>query len=428
MMKKNRSLLIISGITVLAIIVAVVGKKKGWFGKELTYKVAVEKGAYRTIIETVNANGKIQPATEVKLAPDVSGEIVELHVREGDYVPAGKLLVKIKPDVYISARDRAMAAVHSAKARLAQAEAQFVQARLSYERSKKLFEQKTISSSDFEKAEASYKSARAEVDAARYSLLSAQASLKEAEENLVKTRIYAPMPGIVTRLNVEKGERVVGTSMMAGTELLRIADLSKMEALVEVNENDIIRVKKGDTAIVEVDAYLGDKFKGVVTEIANSASSTGVSVDQVTSFDVKILLLRDSYKHLVSETNPEPFRPGMSATVDIQTRRKEHAFSVPIQAVTTRKDTTGSQQEGTSVLPTDQEETKEVVFVVEKPLALMREVKTGIQDDNYIEILSGITPEDLVVVAPYSAIAKKLKDSTHVEIVPQKELFSKGEK
>ncbi len=427
-MKKNKTLIIIVGLTVLAILVALVGKRKGWFGKELTYKVAVEKGAYRTIVETVNANGKIQPATEVKLAPDVSGEIVELNVKEGEMVPAGKLLVKIKPDVYISARDRAMAAVHSAKARLAQSEAQFVQARLSYERNKKLFEQKTISEADFEKAEAAFKSAKAEVDAAHYSLLSAEASLKEAQENLIKTNIFAPMPGIVTRLNVEKGERVVGTSMMAGTELLRIADLSKMEALVEVNENDIIRVKKGDTAVVEVDAYLGDKFKGIVTEIANSASSTGVSVDQVTSFDVKILLLRESYEHLITETNPEPFRPGMSASVDIQTKRKEHAFSVPIQAVTTRKDTTGYGEGDKAILPSDREETKEVVFVVQKPLALMREVKTGIQDDNFIEIISGIATDDQVVVAPYSAIAKKLQDSSHVEIVPRNELFSKKKK
>ena len=203
-MKSNKALMIVVVITVLAIIVAVIGKKKGWFGKELTYKVAVEKSKYRTIIETVSANGKIQPATEVKLAPDVSGEIVELNVKEGAFVQAGKLLVKIKPDVYISARDRAMAAVHSARARQAQAEAQFVQARLSYDRNKKLYEQKTISQSDFEKAEATYKSAKADVDAAHYSLLSAQASLKEAEENLIKTNISAPMSGIVTKLNVEK--------------------------------------------------------------------------------------------------------------------------------------------------------------------------------------------------------------------------------
>jgi HlyD family secretion protein len=200
-----------------------------------------------------------------------------------------------------------------------------------------------------------------------------------------------------------------------------------MEALVEVNENDIIRVKKGDTAIVEVDAYLGDKFKGVVTEIANSASSTGVSVDQVTSFDVKVLLLRESYEHLITPTNPEPFRPGMSATVDIRTKTKEHVLSVPIQAVTTRKDTTGAGEEGEAEFAVEKEP-KEVVFVVEKPLVLMREVKTGIQDDNFIEILSGITDEDLVVVAPYSAIAKKLQDSSHVEIVSRKELFSKKEK
>ncbi len=420
-MRNNKPLLILAALVLAGLVLAVVGKKKGWFGKELSYKVAVEKGKYRTIVETVSANGKIQPTTEVKLAPDVSGEIVELHVREGEYVEQGKLLVKIKPDVYISARDRAMAAVHSAKARLAQAEAQFVQMRLSYERNKKLFEQKTISQADFEKAEAAYKSAKADVDAARYSLLSAEASLKEAEENLIKTNIFAPMSGIVTRLNVEKGERVVGTSMMAGTELLRIADLSEMEALVQVNENDIIRVKKGDTAVVEVDAYLGDKFRGIVTEIANSATSTGMTVDQVTTFDVKVLLLRDSYQHLVSDRNPEPFRPGMSATVEIHTRRKEHVLSVPIQAVTTRKDTTLSQEEG--VLPRE-EEPREVVFVVQDARAWSREVKTGIQDDNFIEIVEGLTPDDEVVVAPYSVIARELQDSVKVEVVPRSELFS----
>ncbi len=421
-MKKNKALYILLAVTLLAIILAAVGKKAGWFGKELTYKVAVEKGKYRTIIETVSANGKIQPETEVKLAPDVSGEIVELNVKEGDYVHAGDLLVRIKPDVYISARDRAAAAVHSAKARLAQAEAKFVQARQSYERSKKLYEQQTISEADFENAESTFKMAKADVDAARFSLLSAEASLKEAEENLIKTKIYAPMSGTVSKLNVEKGERVVGTSMMAGTEMLRIADLSTMEVLVEVNENDIIRVRTGDTAVVEVDAYLGDKFKGIVTEIANSATTSGISVDQVTSFNVKVRLLRDSYKHLITETNPNPFRPGMSATVDIQTDRKEHALSVPIQAVTTRIDTLSSGEDEEVIL-TEEERIKEVVFVVEDEYALQREVETGIQDDNFIEIKSGITDQDDVVVAPYNVIAKKLRDSTRVEVVPKKELF-----
>ena len=420
-MKKNKALFILIIVTVIALAFAIIGKKAGWFGKELTYKVAVEKAKYRTIIETVSANGKIQPEIEVKLAPDVSGEIVELNVKEGDYVHEGDLLVRIKPDVYISARDQAAAAVHSAKARLAQAEAKFIQAKQNFERNKKLYAQKTISDADFETAQSSYLMSKAEVDGAQFSLKSAEASLKEAEENLRKTNIYAPMSGTVSKLNVEKGERVVGTSMMAGTEMMRIADLSTMEALVEVNENDIIRVHKGDTALIEVDAYLGDKFKGIVTEIANSASTTGVSIDQVTSFNVKIRLLRDSYQHLITKNNPHPFRPGMSATVDIQTDQKEHALSVPIQAVTTRTDTLSSGDE--DAILTEEEKTKEVVFVVQGEYALMRNVKTGIQDDNFIEIKSGITDQDKVVVAPYSVIAKKLQDSTRVEVVSRKDLF-----
>ncbi len=420
-MKKNKALFILIIVTVIALAFAIIGKKAGWFGKELTYKVAVEKAKYRTIIETVSANGKIQPEIEVKLAPDVSGEIVELNVKEGDYVHEGDLLVRIKPDVYISARDQAAAAVHSAKARLAQAEAKFIQAKQNFERNKKLYAQKTISDADFETAQSSYLMSKAEVDGAQFSLKSAEASLKEAEENLRKTNIYAPMSGTVSKLNVEKGERVVGTSMMAGTEMMRIADLSTMEALVEVNENDIIRVHKGDTALIEVDAYLGDKFKGIVTEIANSASTTGVSIDQVTSFNVKIRLLRDSYQHLITKNNPHPFRPGMSATVDIQTDQKEHALSVPIQAVTTRTDTLSSGYE--DAILTEEEKTKEVVFVVQGEYALMHNVKTGIQDDNFIEIKSGITDQDKVVVAPYSVIAKKLQDSTRVEVVSRKDLF-----
>lgn len=429
-MKKNKTLLILVVITVLAIVLAIIGKKAGWFGKEETFKVAVEEGKYRTIIQTVNANGKIQPETEVKLAPDVSGEIVELNVKEGDYVHEGKLLAKIKPDVYISARERASATVHSVKARMTQAQAQFIKAKLNYERNRKLYKQKAISEADFENAEATYKSAKADVDASRFSMMSSEASLKEAEENLIKTSIYAPMSGTVSKLNVEKGERVVGTSMMAGTEMMRIANLNKMEVLVEVNENDIIRVQKGDTAVVEVDAYLGDKFEGVVTEIANSASTSGVAVDQVTSFNVKVRLIRDSYKKLITDANPNPFRPGMSATLDIQTTRKEHVLSIPIQAVTTRTDTLGqmnSDQEEDMVTPND-EKTKEVVFVVEEPYALMKEVKTGIQDDNFIEVISGIVPKEKVVIAPYSVIAKKLQDSSRVEIVTKKALFKVSKK
>ena len=419
-MKKLFRIVII--ITVAVIILAFIGKRVGWFGKEETYQVTTEKGEKRTIIETTTANGKIQPETEVKLSPDVSGEIVELYVKEGEYVEKGKLLLKIKPDTYISMRDRAEASLNSAKARLAQAEAQYIQSELSYKRNKQLWEQETISKAEFENAEANFKMAKADVEAARFTVKSGEASLKETEENLIKTSVYAPMSGTISRLNVEKGERVVGTEMMSGTELMRIADLNRMEVIVEVNENDIIRILTGDTAIVEVDAYMDDKFNGLVTEIANSATTTGISVDQVTSFDVKILLLKESYQHLVTETNPTPFRPGMSATVDIQTETKWNILSVPIQAVTTRADTTEQtyDEEESSF---DDEELKQVVFVVNENMAISKEVDTGIQDNNYIEILSGITEEDEVITAPYSAISKKLNDSSLVEVVTKEELF-----
>lgn len=421
-MKNKKLFRIVIIITVAVIILAFIGKRVGWFGKEETFEVTTEKGEKRTIIETTTANGKIQPETEVKLSPDVSGEIVELYVKEGEDVEKGKLLLKIKPDTYISMRDRAEASLNSAKARLAQVEAQYIQSELSYKRNKQLWEQKTISKAEFENAEATFKMAKADVEAARFTVKSGEASLKETEENLIKTSVYAPMPGTISRLNVEKGERVVGTEMMSGTELMRIANLNRMEVMVEVNENDIIRVLTGDTAIVEVDAYMDDKFNGIVTEIANSATTTGISVDQVTSFDVKILLLKESYQHLITETNPTPFRPGMSATVDIQTETKWDILSVPIQAVTTRADTTEQtyDEEESSF---DDEELKQVVFVVNENMALSKEVETGIQDNNYIEILSGITEEDEVVIAPYSAISKKLNDSSLVEVVTKEELF-----
>lgn len=421
-MKNKKLFRIVIIITVAVIILAFIGKRVGWFGKEETFEVTTEKGKKRTIIETTTANGKIQPETEVKISPDVSGEIVELYIKEGEYVEKGKLLLKIKPDTYISMRDRAEASLNSAKARLAQTEAQYIQSDLSYKRNKQLWEQKAISKAEFENAEAAFKMAKADVEAARFTIKSGEASLKETEENLIKTSVYAPMSGTISRLNVEKGERVVGTELMSGTELMRIADLNRMEVMVEVNENDIIRVLTGDTAIVEVDAYMDDKFNGIVTEIANSATTTGISVDQVTSFDVKILLLKESYQHHITETNPTPFRPGMSATVDIQTETKLNILSVPIQAVTTRADTTEQiyDEEESSF---DDEELKQVVFVVNENMALSKEVETGIQDNNYIEILSGITEEDEVVIAPYSAISKKLNDSSLVEVVTKEELF-----
>jgi HlyD family secretion protein len=416
-MKTNKILKILLPIVLVLIIIAVIGKKQGWFGKALTIKVAVENAEKRVIIETITANGKIQPEKEVKISPDVSGEIVELTIKEGDQVEKGQLLLRIKPDTYISQRDRSLAEISSARSRLAQSEAQFTQAELAFNRSKQLYDQQTISKSDFEQAQATYTVAKATVDAAKFAIVSGEASVKEANEMLIKTSIYAPMTGTVSMLLVERGERVAGTNLMAGTELMRVADLSRMEAQVQVNENDIPRVKLGDTALIEVDAYLDQKFKGIVTEIANSAKTTGVSADQVTNFDVKILLLADSYKKLVDAGDKNPFRPGMSATVDIRTQSKADILAVPIQSVTTRTDTINISGN------TSEKDIRTLVFITDGTYALAKDVKTGIQDNSYIEILSGVTSGERVISAPFSAISKKLSDSTLIEIVKKQDLY-----
>ena len=416
-MKNNKILKILIIVVIVLLIFAVIGKKAGWFGKAVTVKVAIENAERRMITETITANGKIQPEKEVKITPDVSGEIVELTVREGDQVTKGQLLLRIKPDIYISQRDRSIAAISSARARLAQAQAQFTQADLSFKRTKQLYDEQTISKSEYEQAEASYNVAKSEVDAARFSVISSEASLKEASENLIKTSIYSPMTGTVSMLLVELGERVAGTNLMAGTEILRIADLSRMEAQVEVNENDIVRVNLGDTALIEVDAYLDEKFKGIVTEIANSAKTTGVSADQVTNFDVKIFILPESYRKMSAE-GINPFRPGMSATVDIQTETRDSILSVPIQAVTTRMDTSEVNVKAAK------EDIRTLLFITDGKYALAKDVKTGIQDNNYIEIISGIRDSARVISAPFSAISKKLSDSTLIEIVKKEDLFN----
>lgn len=429
-MKRNALLKYLIGIALVLIILAVVGKKAGWFGKPDTIEVSVENPQVRTITESISANGKIQPVVEVKISPEVSGEIIELTVKEGDRVEKGQLLCRIKPDTYISIKERTIAAVNSAKARLTQTQAQLQQSELSFNRSKQLFEQKAISESEFENAKTSYQVAKADVQAAIFNVESAEASLKEAEESLRKTTIYAPVSGTVSKLNVELGERVVGTAQMAGTEILRLANLSNMEARVNVNENDIVRVKLNDTALIDVDAYTEDKFKGIVTQIANSASVTGSTTDQVTTFEVRILMLEDSYKHLVTAKKPNPFRPGMSTTVDIQTTTRSNVLTVPIQAVTTRSDSVSTGAKGfTEVVEEESEpamqkaELKEVVFITAGDTAKMVTVKTGIQDNRYIEITEGLTGDEEVVVAPFSAISRKLADKKLVTKVDQDKLF-----
>lgn len=438
MKKKNNLLKYLLAAVVVLIVFAIVGKKAGWFGKPETIKVSVEKPEKRTITESISANGKVQPEIEVKISPEVSGEIISLPVKEGDYVEKGQLLVKIKPDTYISFKERAIASVNSSKARLAQAQAQLEQSELGFNRSKQLFEQKAISESDFESAQTNFNVAKADVKAALFNVESAEASLREAEENLNKTTIYAPMTGTISKLNVELGERVVGTAQMAGTELLRVANLSRMETRVDVNENDIVRVKLNDTALIEIDAYVDQKFKGVVTQIANSASLQGVSADQVTSFEVRILLLEESYKHLISNRNKNPFRPGMSTTVEILTETRSNVLSVPIQAVTTRSDSVstgakGFEEVAEASVELDKEEVasvktnlNEIVFITSGDTAKMVQVKTGIQNNAYIEITSGLSGDEEVIVAPYSAISRKLQNGKLVQKTKKEDLFKEN--
>jgi HlyD family secretion protein len=439
---------IIGGVVLIAIVAAV-----KLSGGNKPVEVYVEKAAVRDIIEIVSATGKIQPETEVKISSDVSGEITEMLVKEGDQIKKGDLLCRIRPDLYVSAFDRVNATVNTSKANLKGAQAQLEQARASlanseavYNRNKKLLEQNAISQQEFDAIRAQYEGAKANmqaleasVNASQYNILSSEAALKEANTNLEKTYIYSPVDATVSKLSVEKGERVVGVSGMAGTEILRLANLNEMEVSVEVNENDIIKVHRNDTAIIEVDAYMQHKFKGIVTEIANSSNSMGISVDQVTNFTVKVRMLRESYSFLVSDKNLIPFRPGMSASVDIQTRRVKNIIAVPIQAVTTRNsdslDLGKNEDEFDRNVKVEneneekekkklEEKTKEYVFVTEKNgEAKQVEVVTGIQDNDYIEIASGITKGQEVICGPYSAVSKTLKDKSKVKLIKKEDLY-----
>lgn len=439
--------IIIIGVVLVAVVVAVKVSK----GSQ-PLEVYTEKALVRDIVEIVSATGKIQPETEVKISSDVSGEITEMLVKEGDQVKKGQLLCRIRPDLYVSAFDRVNASVNTTRANLKSAQAQLDQAKANlanaeavFNRNKRLFEQKAISQQDFDAAKAQFEGARANVqsleasvNASQYTIQSNEAALKEANTNLEKTYIYSPVDATVSKLSVEKGERVVGVSGMTGTEIMRLANLNEMEVSVEVNENDIIKVHPKDTALIEVDAYMDKKFKGVVTEIANSSSSNGISVDQVTNFIVKIRMLRESYGYLVNERNPIPFRPGMSASVDIQTRRVSKVTAVPIQAVTTRnrdslsagknnenndrdvKVTNENEQKADSQ---PEEKVKEFVFVVENGEAKQITVTTGIQDNDYIEILTGIKAGQEVVSGPYSAVSRSLRDKKKIKVVKKEDLY-----
>ncbi len=429
---------------VLLLVVLVVMKKQNMIGGKDLLQVKIAKVEGRNIVETVSANGKIQPQKDIKVSPFISGEIVELTVKEGEHVKAGQLLAKIDPKQYQLAYQRAKAALNSqkagvaqAKAALAQANADFARVELDFKRNETLWQKKVISAAEYEGAKAKYAIAQSQVVSAeetlkssKFQLSSSQAALDESQENLTRTAVFAPQNGTVSLLKVEKGERVQGASQFsAGTELMRIANLNNMEVHVEVNENDIVRVAIGDTCDIEVDAYLNQKFKGVVTEIATSASTTGVSTDQITNFDVKIRLLPHSYQSLL-KGKPDgysPFRPGMSASVEIATESKFDVLAIDIAAVTTRQDTSSTASYRRKKRTKNKEaketkgtaETKEYVFVYKEGKAVLQVVKTGIQNNKYIEILSGIAKGDEIVVGPYTAVSKTLKNRQEVEVMEE---------
>ncbi|MBK0382394.1 efflux RND transporter periplasmic adaptor subunit [Pedobacter sp. SD-b] len=450
MNKTLRNVLI--GVGVLLVIV-IVANKMGWIGKSKTVQVAVTKSEQKDIIETVSASGKLQPEVEVKLSPEVSGEIVELAVKEGDAVKKGQLLCRIKPDILVSGYDRTVASYNAQKASVASAQQQIVQAEANlknveskFKRSQKLYKDKVISAAEFDAAQAEYLTSKSNLESAKQALIGAKfgleqsgAGVKEASDNLARTNIFAPVDGIVSKLSVELGERVVGTAQMSGTEIMTIANLSSMEVNVDVNENDINRLSLGDTAVIEVDAFMDKKFKGIVTEIASSANVVGTTADQVTNFAVKVKILQDSYNDLTNKGNSNsPFRPGLSATVDIQTERTK-GLVVPIQSVTIREDDNAKDKSSTVDGPKKDEgeqkksdknkpKAKEYVFVVDGNKVKQVEVKTGIQDDQNIIILSGLKAGQQVVSAPYAAISKTLKDKMDVEVVDKSKLFTADKK
>jgi HlyD family secretion protein len=448
--RSNRLLLFLGIAVVVLLLVLIIGKKSGWIGGDDLVKVATTKAEKASITESVTANGKIQPEVEVKISSDVSGEIRELYVKEGDSVRAGQLLARIDPELYQSALARTEAALNNSKANLAssrarllQAEAKLTELEKQFQRNTKLYQEKLLSDAEFETAKSTYVTAKAEVESAKQNILASQftvqsqeATLKESTKNLSRTEIFAPVNGVISKLSVEKGERVVGTSQMAGTEMMRIANLNDMEVSVDVNENDIVKVALGDTSLVEVDAYGTRKFKGIVTEIANSATTTSATTsDQVTNFVVKIRILRSSYADLSAQfgNKRNVFRPGMSASVDVQTQSVNDVVAIPIESVTMRDklelDSAKTESiavkrksiSGSSTKKSTDEQ--EMVFVFNDGKVVLRAVKTGIQNDKLIEIKEGLHVGDEVVSAPFSAITRTLKNNIAVKKVAKDELF-----
>ncbi len=412
----------------LAVAVVLIGtliglSKSGVIGnKDKGTEIEIANVAASTIVETVSATGKIQPEIEVKISSEVSGEIIALNVKEGQVVKKGDLLVKINPDLYTSSYNRTISNLSGTKAGLNQSEASYKEAKANYDRNKSLYDKGIISRADWDKAIASFEVAKANKQNAYYNVQSASATVLEAKDNLGRTTIYAPADGTISVLNVELGERVLGTQQMAGTEILRVANLNNMEVEVDVNENDIVKIKVGDKANVEVDAYLKKQFKGVVTSISNSASST-LTADQVTNFKVKVRILKESYQDLL-EGKPStysPFRPGMTATVDIITNTKSNILTVPISSVVVKSDTAAVKE--IKVEDPNDEKSKpksdkkfECVFVKVGNKAKIRIIKTGIQDDTNIEVLSGLKKGDVVITGPYTTVSKELNSGDKVSL------------
>lgn len=454
-MRKRTWIIIISLVVVIVLLLSL--KQAGVIGKDEAVKVSTEKSERKVITETVNASGKIYPEIEVKVSPDISGEIVELTVLEGDSVRRGQVLAKIYADIYTTQRDQASAVVNQEEARVQNARAQLPGlkaardfAQRTFDRQKQLLDEKVISRAEFEQAqntlqtaEANYNAALQTIRGGQAGVASARANLQRANKDLSRTSVLAPMDGVVSLLNVKKGERVVGNSMMAGTEMMRIADMSKIEVRVDVGENDIPKVSLGDSAVIEVDAYQNRKFRGIVTQIASSsvtaAQQTQMSTStDVTNYKVYIRLNPDSYTDLMDPSRPKnfPFRPGMSASADIQTNTRVNVLAVPINAVTTREkgtDKVAGNDKEEDGRQNDQEEEKttlaadldEVVFVIDKEGKVKKMVvKTGVQDINYIEVTSGLKEGEEVISSPYNVISKTLKDGMKVKVVPKEQLFT----
>ena len=420
----KKTIYILLGVSVAIIALLIVLSKTGVIGnKDKGKSVEIANVKTTTIVETVSATGKIQPEIEVKISSEVSGEIIALNVIEGQVVRKGDLLVKINPDLYTSGYNRTLSNLSGTKANLSQADASFKEAKANYDRNKTLFDKGIISKSDWDKVVASFEVAKASKQSAYFNVQSASATVSEARDNLGRTIIYAPADGTISVLNVELGERVLGTQQMAGTEILRVANLNNMEVEVDVNENDIVKIKVGDEAKVEVDAYLKKQFKGVVTSISNSASST-LTADQVTNFKVKIRILKESYQDLLDgkPLTYSPFRPGMTATVDIITTTKTNVLAVPISSVVVKSDTTAvkgfkveDEEEDKKAAPKS-EKKLECVFVKVGDKAKIRIIKTGIQDDTNIEVITGLKKGDVVITGPYSTVSKDLNSGDKVTL------------